>query len=151
MPGMTALSTAAMPGFFISLMRIAPRLSHRPAYDDDGFFVGTTTPTVLVVDDDAGIPDSMQRLLRLYGYSPLVAGSLDDAIRVVDQNRVDALIIDVRLGDGHTGLELLQTIRDHAGLATVPILVLTGAMLSAAEEALITRLRAYLFQKPEGF
>ena len=32
-----------------------------------------------------------------------------------------------------------------------PVLILTGATLSAAEEALITRNRGFLFYKPEGF
>jgi DNA-binding response OmpR family regulator len=113
--------------------------------------VGTTTPTVLVVDDDPGIRDSMARLLSVYGYSPLVAADLDEAIRALGEATVDAMIIDVRLGDGRTGLDLLHTIRAQPALANVPILVLTGAILSDAEEALITRMRAYLFQKPEGF
>jgi DNA-binding response OmpR family regulator len=113
--------------------------------------LGTTTPTVLVLDDDPGIRESMDRLLSVYGYAPRVAGSLEEAIRVLGEAPVDAMIIDVRLGDGPTGLELLRTIRDRSELATVPILVLTGAILSDAEEAMITRMRAYLFQKPEGF
>ena len=113
--------------------------------------MGTTTPTVLVLDDDPGIRDSMERLLSVYGYAPLTARSLDEAIRVIGTSTVDAMIIDVRLGDGPTGLELLHTIRGRPEFATTPILILTGAILSDAEEALITRMRAYLFQKPEGF
>jgi DNA-binding response OmpR family regulator len=113
--------------------------------------VGTLSPTVLVLDDDPGIRDSMERLLRAYGYSPLTAANLDEASRVIGEARVDALILDVRLGDGTTGLDLLHTIRDRSELAEAPILILTGAVLSDAEEALITRMRAYLFQKPEGF
>lgn len=121
------------------------------AYDDDDTGVGTITPTVLVVDDDAGIRDSMERLLRVYGYSPVTAASLEEAIKAIGHTIVDALIIDVRLGDGRTGLELLHTIRERPEFAKAPVLVLTGAILSEEEEALITRLRAYLFQKPEGF
>ena len=113
--------------------------------------MGTLTPTVLVLDDDPGIRDSMERLLRVYGYSPLTAADLDEATRVIGEARIDALIVDVRLSDGRTGLEFLHTLRARPEFAAAPVLVLTGAALSDAEEADITRLRAYLFQKPEGF
>jgi DNA-binding response OmpR family regulator len=113
--------------------------------------VGTLSPTVLVLDDDPGIRDSMERLLRVYGYSPFTAADLDEATRVIGEARIDALIVDVRLSDGRTGLELLHTLRARPEFASAPVLVLTGAILSDAEEASITRLRAYLFQKPEGF
>ena len=113
--------------------------------------MGIPSPTVLVLDDDPAIRDSMQRLLQVYGYSPLTAATLDEAIDVIGRAPVDALILDVRLGDGSTGLELLRTIRERSEFARAPVLILTGAALSDAEEALITRMRAYLFQKPEGF
>jgi DNA-binding response OmpR family regulator len=106
---------------------------------------------VLVLDDDPGIRDSMERLLRMYGYTPVTAATMDEASQAMDEGRIDAVILDVRLGNGPTGLELLRTIRDHPTFATIPVLILTGAVLTDAEEALITRLRAYLFHKPEGF
>ena len=92
----------------------------------------------------------MHRLLRAYGYSPLTAADLDEATRVIGEAQLDALILDVRLGSGKTGLDLLCTIRERPELEAAPILILTGAALSDAEQALITRMRAYLFQKPEG-
>ena len=113
--------------------------------------MATDSPTVLVLDDDPGTRDSMERLLKAYGYSPLTAASLDEAADRIRGNRVDALILDVRLGDGRTGLELLRTIRARQDFDNAPILILTGAVLSDAEEALITSQRAYLFHKPEGF
>ena len=112
--------------------------------------MGNPSPTVLVLDDDPAIRDAMERLLRIYGYSPLTAASFDEATRVIGEVPIDALILDVRLGDGRTGLELLDTIRAHRDFAAAPVLILTGAALSEAEQALITRMRAYLFQKPEG-
>jgi DNA-binding response OmpR family regulator len=113
--------------------------------------VGASSPTVLVLDDDPGVRDSMARLLSVYGYSPLTAANLDEASRVIGESPLDALILDVRLGGAGNGLDLLRTIRERRELAAAPILILTGAALSDAEEALITRMRAYLFQKPEGF
>lgn len=113
--------------------------------------MGAPSPTVLVLDDDPDVRESMALLLRAYGYSPLSASNLEEARRVVGEARLDALILDVRLGSEDTGLDFLCTIREQPELDAALILVLTGAALTDAEEALITRMRAYLFQKPEGF
>ena len=110
-----------------------------------------TSLTVLVLDDDPGIRDSMARLLRAYDYDPVTAENLDEAALVIQDRTVHAMILDVRLGDGRTGLDLLRTIRGRREFAAAPILILTGAVLSDAEEAFITSMRAYLFHKPEGF
>jgi DNA-binding response OmpR family regulator len=113
--------------------------------------VAGPSPVVLVLDDDPGIRESLGRLLTVYGYSPLTAGSLDEATRVIGESTIDALILDVRLQEGGTGLDLLRIIRARREFSGTPILILTGAVLSDSEEALITSLRACLFHKPEGF
>jgi DNA-binding response OmpR family regulator len=106
---------------------------------------------VLVLDDDESVRRSMERLLVAYGYGAMTAGNLDEALTTIGEHRVDALILDVRLGHGPTGIDLLQMIRARREFDNAPILILTGGVLSDAEEALITRHRAYLFYKPEGF
>jgi DNA-binding response OmpR family regulator len=115
----------------------------------------TTLPgsslTVLVLDDDRGVRETLQPLLRAYGYAPLLAHDVDEALSVLGTSTVDALILDVRLGDGRNGLELLRMVRARAEFNGAPVLILTGGTLSDAEEALVTKLRAYLFYKPEGF
>ena len=113
--------------------------------------MGNITPAVLVLDDEPGIRDSLQRLLLQYGYSPMAAATLDEATQMMAATTVDALIIDVRLGHGRTGLELLETIRTRPQFEKTPVIVFTGGVLSDAEKGLITRMRAYLFRKPEGF
>ena len=107
-------------------------------------------PTVLVLDDEPGVRSSMERLLRLYGYGAVSAATLDEAEALLQTTEIHAMILDVRLGRG-TGLDLLRTIRARAGFEKAPILILTGGVLSEAEETLVTRHRAFLFYKPEGF
>ena len=108
-------------------------------------------PTVLVLDDDVGVRTSMARLLELHGYQAVTAGSLQEARALLGTTSIQALIVDVALKDGGTGLELLQTIRERSEFDKAPVLVLTGGILTPAEELLITRSRAFLFHKPEGF
>ena len=123
------------------------------------------TPTVLVLDDDAGVRTSMALLLQVNGYQAVTASTLDEARTLLETTSIQALILDVGLKDGGTGLELLPTYvgtYGHFGALTAaererpefdkaPILVLTGGVLAPSEEMLITRKRAFLFYKPEGF
>ena len=70
---------------------------------------------------------------------------------MVRTGQVFAVILDVRLPGGHTGLDVLGPLRRRPELADIPVLVMTGGIVSDEEERLITRHRAHLFYKPEGF
>jgi ActR/RegA family two-component response regulator len=63
---------------------------------------------------------------------------------------VDAAILDVRLAGQGSGLDLLATFRQRSQLSQIPVLIMTGGVLSHAEEAAIAKARGYLFYKPEG-
>jgi DNA-binding response OmpR family regulator len=97
------------------------------------------------------VRSSMERLLQVYGYTALSASTLDEAQVVLKTRSVQALILDVGLQGDLTGLDLLRSIRARPEFDKAPILIFTGGVLSDAEEALITRHRAFLFYKPEGF
>lgn len=107
--------------------------------------------TVLVLDDEASIRDSLRRFLQLYGYVCVEADTVDAAVRVLESRRIDAVILDVRLPDQQSGLDVLAPLRSRAEFERVPVLILTGGVLTDKEEALITRQRAHIFYKPEGF
>ena len=107
-------------------------------------------PTVLVLDDDAGVRTAMSRLLGRYGYEAVTAATLDDARALLRSRSVQALILDVRLQEEGTGLDLLGTIRREPEFEKAPILIFTGTALSDDDQLFITRHRAFLFYKPEG-
>jgi DNA-binding response OmpR family regulator len=109
------------------------------------------SPTVLVLEDEAGARVSMAQLLKLSGYDAVTAGTIEEARALLVTTSIHALIIDVGLKDGGNGLDLLGTIRDRPEFAKAPIIVFTGGLMSPSEELLITKSRAFLFYKPEGF
>jgi two-component system response regulator MprA len=108
-------------------------------------------PTVLVLDDEPGVRTTMERLLKIYGYGTVAAATLEEAHNLLTTTPIEALILDVGLQGGSSGLDLLRVIRERREFDRAPILIFTGSTLSDAEEALITRHRAFLFYKPEGF
>lgn len=107
-------------------------------------------PTVLVLDDDASVRQSLETCLRRYGYRAVGVSSIEEALRAVEAEPIEALILDVRLEGLETGIDLLADLRQRRGFDKAPVLILTGSVLSDAEEMAITRHRGFLFYKPEG-
>jgi DNA-binding NtrC family response regulator len=107
-------------------------------------------PTVLVLDDEPAVRTALARLLARYGYEAATAATLDQARALLRSDSIQALILDVRLQEEGTGLDLLGAIRREPGFEKTPILIFTGTMLAEADQLFITRHRAFLFYKPEG-
>jgi DNA-binding NtrC family response regulator len=107
-------------------------------------------PTVLLVDDEPMVRETGKRYLTRAGYTCIEADSLERAMDLISETTVHAAILDVRLADA-SGLDLLETFREQSGLADIPVFIMTGGILTPEEELSITRRRAFLFYKPEGF
>lgn len=107
--------------------------------------------TVLVVDDEPLVRASLGKFLRHYGYTAIEAATVEEAIDLVKTTPVQAVILDVRMPGGRSGLDVLAPLRANPSLTRIPVLILTGALLSDEEELTIARYRAHLFHKPEGY
>lgn len=105
--------------------------------------------TVLVVDDEAAVQMLLKHFLGEKGFHVTTAGSVGEAISVLEEGTVDAVVLDVRM-PRRSGLELLEFIRFDPTLRDVPVLILTGADLTPDEEATIARDRGYVFYKSDN-
>lgn len=85
--------------------------------------VAANTPKVLVVDDEPAIVEAVTYNLRQQGFTPLVAGDAEAALRIVRERSPDLIILDVMLPSG-SGFDVCRLIRQ--GGSTVPILMLTA-------------------------
>lgn len=79
---------------------------------------------ILVVDDEFGVREVLQRYLERDGYEVLTASTGPDALRLIDQERdgIDLVILDVML-PGLDGLEVLRRVR---GDSAIPIIMLSA-------------------------
>jgi DNA-binding NtrC family response regulator len=102
-------------------------------------------PRILVVDDDSGTRDSLARAFALEGYHALTASSAAAALRMLDDEDVDAVLSDVVMPD-MDGIGFLERLREKS--PDMPFLLMSGhATLDMAVKA--TRLGALDFvEKP---
>ncbi len=70
-------------------------------------------PTVLFVDDEAGILGALKRLTRGEPYRVLTAQSGREALAALDAERVDLVVTDQRMPE-MTGTELLQKVKERS-------------------------------------
>jgi two-component system, NtrC family, response regulator AtoC len=78
---------------------------------------------ILIVDDEQLIRFALSEALRGWGYVPVEAGTVADAIKVFDQERPRAVLLDINLPDG-SGLDALSEIKRHEPQAMV--IMMTG-------------------------
>ena len=111
--------------------------------------------SVLVVEDETSLRTPMCAALTLMGFITHQAESVDDALRILGAEHVDALVLDVRLpdpsGQQKTGLHLLRFVRATPEHARLPVLVFTGVPLSPAEEEMVRLNGGKVFYKPQPY
>jgi CheY-like chemotaxis protein len=81
---------------------------------------------VLVVDDDPSVRRLVCDVLQAYGYSTVDAADGFSALRAVQAERPDCVVLDVMMPglDGHA---VLKRIRESDGGRDLPVVMLTAA------------------------
>lgn len=102
-------------------------------------------PRVLVVDDEAGILETLEILLRNEGFEPVVADSGKSALEKLASAAPDIVLSDVRM-PGVGGVEVLTAARAHD--PNTPVILMTAqATLQTAMQA-VNEGAFYYIQKP---
>jgi two-component system nitrogen regulation response regulator NtrX len=78
---------------------------------------------ILVVDDDSGIRDALRMILEYEGYQVLTAADGKTALSSLDSERVDAVLLDIKM-PVMDGLETLDRIVERE--AAPPVLMISG-------------------------
>lgn len=71
------------------------------------------TRSILLVDDEPLVRQTVGRVLSRAGWEVRVAGHADEAFAMLEQGPVEAAVVDYDLGD-HDGLQVLGRIRDRS-------------------------------------
>jgi len=94
----------------------------------------SASAVVLVVDDDAAMRGTLQKLLKKAGYTVRTAADGAAGLACVEAGDIDLVLLDRRLPD-LDGLELCRRVRAHDAEAYLPIIVLTGLADDAQRHA----------------
>ena len=89
-------------------------------------------PRLLLVDDEAGILDSLRRLLERDGYVVSCARSAEEALGILQRETFDLLVTDLRLPH-LSGLELLRLVRRMSPETEVILMTAYGQIEDAVE------------------
>jgi len=90
--------------------------------------------TLLIVDDDPYVLESISTLLREYGYQVYTSQVAVDAFKLVQKVSVDVVLTDIKMPQV-TGIELLQNIHSYNQL--IPVILMTAfAELDMAVDAI---------------
>jgi two-component system NtrC family sensor kinase len=81
--------------------------------------------SILAVDDDAKILQIAETILEKEGYSVSLAGTGQEALRTLQNNKIDLVLLDVMLPDGD-GYSLCRTIKNDEGTRDIPVILLTA-------------------------
>ena len=93
-------------------------MSHAPAST-----AMTHGPSVLIVDDEAFVRDSLSEILATDGWRTHTAAGAREAVAFLAGRRVDVIVTDLKMPTGD-GFQLLEHAR--AGSVEIPIIVITG-------------------------
>src|SRR5687767_6220871 len=86
---------------------------------------GTPVPTVLVVEDDAGVADTIVEALHQAGMRTVHANRGDSGLSAARTLRFGAIVLDLIL-PGRSGLDVLRELRGHPTLRDVPVVVVSA-------------------------
>lgn len=119
--------------------------------------------TILVVDDDASVRESVNKVLRGAGYEVVLASGGLEAVVRFQTHAIDLVLLDIGLPDQNGWETCTHLVREHP---SVPIILITGHegqfyfALAAGAAALIEkpldahrllRLIGDLMDKPKNF
>lgn len=95
------------------------------------------TPTngskhILLVDDDEGILEALTAMLEFEGYSIKKVSSATEALRAVEKERPQLILLDLLLG-GVNGTAVAYSLKSNPNTSAIPIIMLSAHPTAAAE------------------
>ena len=92
----------------------------------------SATGSVLIIDDEVGIRESLQTLLELEGYDVETAANGEQGIARLGDRTFDLVLLDLALPD-RNGIDLLAEIRTHAPQLSVIMITAYGTVENAVK------------------
>ena len=106
--------------------------------------------TILAVDDESDVRETMEDYLTAYGYRIVTAASAEAALEVLERSAVDLILTDVHMR-GMSGVELCTRLKGEARFRLTPVVLLTAHTDLEARVAGLAAGADDFFAKPVEF
>lgn len=84
-----------------------------------------SSPTILVVEDDAAVARMLRATLEAEGYNSLVACTGEEGVTMAQRETPQLILLDLML-PGMDGFEVVQNLRGNARTAHIPVMVVSA-------------------------
>ena len=103
---------------------------------------------ILVVDDDSGIIEIYQEVLKDAGFSVDVASNGDEALQKASAQQYDLILLDIMMNQGPNGIDCLKQIKTNPDKFKKPIVVMLTnlALTNTVKEAFDFGAEGYLIK-----
>ena len=102
------------------------------------------TKIILVIEDQVDVRNFTSRVLELECYRVIQAGDAEEGLRIIRQEPVALVLLDLRL-PGRDGWSVLEELKNDPVLSLIPVLVFTAsAEVPQGEKALGMGAAGYL-------
>ena len=102
---------------------------------------------ILVIDDELNLRKLIRANLRARGYQVLVADEGETGLKLVELERPDLILLDLRM-PGMSGWDVLMALKTGQKLKKIPVVIMTAAMLEEDAYKLRSMRAAGILLKP---
>lgn len=96
------------------------------------------TKKVLIVEDNNYHARALADFLATSGVAPEITANINDSIEALKKEEAGCVILDMGV-PGQAGYNMLEAIKSHREIETIPIIIFTGKSLSRTEEQRILK------------
>jgi CheY-like chemotaxis protein len=82
--------------------------------------------TIMVVDDDPGIRDSLKTILESHQYVVITAADRTEGMNKLKAEKPNLLILDIMMSSWLDGLDMSKKLKKDPEFSDIPIMILTG-------------------------
>lgn len=104
-------------------------------------------PLILLTEDDEAIASLVQKQLEDCAHVD-IAHEVEEALNKARAQRYDAFLIDINLGFGRSGVDLMNAIREEPGYERVPMATVTAYSMTGDRERFLREGFDYYISKP---
>ena len=106
-------------------MRAMPKASLRMFIPDDRKSIGPDDKVLLIIEDDHDFAMTLMKIARKRGYKCLGAGDGKSGLLLAAEQKVNAIILDLRLPD-IDGMRVLDQLKDNLKTRHIPVHIITA-------------------------